>query len=101
LTTAWHAFPTAAQREAGIAPCGLLVSDNGSSTQPASPRRGPVGSQVPFQSPGPETQGDGDEPEAVLLLIACGIGLLTGSGVVLFNVAIHAIQAIGKTDCRA
>ena len=33
----------------------------------------------------------------MVLLIACGIGLLTGSGVVLFNVAIHAIQA---TRCR-
>lgn len=40
-----------------------------------------------------ESGDDGDEPEAAVLLIACGIGLLTGSGVVLFNVAIHAIQA--------
>ena len=41
-----------------------------------------------------ESGDDGDEPEAAVLVIACGIGLLTGSGVVLFNVAIHAIQAI-------
>ena len=43
-----------------------------------------------------EASDDGDEPEAAVLLIACGIGLLTGSGVVLFNVAVHAIQA---SDC--
>ena len=35
-----------------------------------------------------------DEPEAVVLLVACGIGLCTGGGVVLFNWAIHAIQEI-------
>ncbi len=33
-----------------------------------------------------------DEPEALVLLVACGIGLATGGGVVLFNYAIHAIQ---------
>jgi len=44
-----------------------------------------------------ESGDDDDEPEAAVLLIACGIGLLTGSGVVLFNVAIHAIQA---SHCR-
>ena len=27
-----------------------------------------------------------------MLLVACGIGLATGGGVVLFNYAIHAIQ---------
>lgn len=45
-----------------------------------------------------EGSDDGDEPEAAVLLIACGIGLLTGSGVVLFNVAVHAIQV---TDSRS
>lgn len=29
-----------------------------------------------------------------MLLVACGIGLCTGGGVVLFNWAIHAIQEI-------
>ncbi|CAL8467610.1 g7148 [Coccomyxa elongata] len=33
-----------------------------------------------------------DEPEAAVLLVACAIGLATGSGVVLFNDVIHAIR---------
>ena len=49
-------------------------------------------SRQPATSTDGNGDGDGDEPEAAVLLIACGIGLLTGSGVVLFNVAIHAIQ---------
>lgn len=35
-----------------------------------------------------------DEPEAVVLLVACSIGLFTGGGVVLFNWAIHSIQSV-------
>ena len=35
---------------------------------------------------------DGDEPEATVLLVACGIGLATGAGVVLFNDAILWIR---------
>jgi hypothetical protein len=35
---------------------------------------------------------DYQEPEAAVLLIACGIGLLTGGSVVLFNYCIHEIQ---------
>jgi len=33
-----------------------------------------------------------DEPEVVVLLIACGVGLVTGAGVVLFNDAILWIK---------
>ena len=33
-----------------------------------------------------------DEPEAATLLVACGVGLATGVGVVLFNNVIHVIR---------
>lgn len=35
-----------------------------------------------------------DEPEAAVLLVACGIGLSTGAGVVLFNEAILSIRQL-------
>lgn len=38
------------------------------------------------------SQGDDDEPEAAVILVACGVGLLTGAGVVLFNDIIHTIR---------
>ena len=36
----------------------------------------------------------GDEPEAAVLLVACGIGIFTGAGVVLFNEAIFSIRQL-------
>lgn len=35
---------------------------------------------------------ENDEPELALILIACGIGIATGAGVVVFNDVIHAIR---------
>lgn len=48
---------------------------------------------APLGGISPESAGD-DEPEALVLLVACGIGLCTGGGVVLFNWAIHSIQEV-------
>ena len=36
--------------------------------------------------------GKGDEPEAAVLFVACGIGFSTGLAVVFFNLAIHEIR---------
>lgn len=41
-----------------------------------------------------EDRVQGDEPEAAVLLVACGIGIFTGAGVVLFNEAIFSIRQL-------
>eukprot|EP00887_Chlorella_sp_A99_P003046 scaffold9.g3046.t1 len=48
----------------------------------------------PPQQPEPpeEEEEAGHEPEAALILVACGIGLATGAGIVSFNDAVHAIR---------
>ena len=42
--------------------------------------------------------GGESDPEAAVLLVACAIGVLTGSGVVLFNTVIHSIQDVAWGD---
>lgn len=45
------------------------------------------------QENSPELGTKYDEPEAAVLLVACGIGLATGAGVVIFNDVIHVIRS--------
>ena len=40
----------------------------------------------------PSSAAESEEPEAALILLACGIGLTTGASIVLFNDAIHVIR---------
>lgn len=48
---------------------------------------------TPERESNPELGTKYDEPEAAVLLVACGIGLATGAGVVIFNNVIHEIRA--------
>ena len=43
---------------------------------------------------GPPAEPADDEPELVLLITACGIGLATGAAIVLFNDAVHVIRDV-------
>ncbi|DBA85167.1 TPA: hypothetical protein ACH3X2_005881 [Trebouxia sp. C0005] len=48
---------------------------------------------TPERESNPEVGTKYDEPEAAVLLVACGIGLATGAGVVVFNNVIHEIRS--------
>lgn len=48
---------------------------------------------TPERESNPELGTKYDEPEAAVLLVACGIGLATGAGVVVFNNVIHEIRS--------
>jgi hypothetical protein len=51
-------------------------------------------SQGPEEDPPQQQPGQKDEPEAALILLACGVGLATGAAIVGFNVAVHEIRDI-------
>lgn len=58
-----------------------------------------IGKSICLNTPANGATGNGaresvqkDEPEVAVLFVACGIGLVTGAGVVLFNYAIETIR---------